>query len=71
MDIDDYLSAGKDMFETLVSDPTEINELGVLLSKIPISPKYAKMLIVSAKYKILKFVIMMVACMSVSEIFTN
>ena len=50
-------------------DPTTINDLGHLLSKIPISPKYAKMLVVSAKYGLLRYAIMIVACMSVSEIF--
>ena len=34
-------------------DPTEINDLGLLLAKIPISPKYSKMLIASTKYSVL------------------
>jgi ATP-dependent RNA helicase DHX37/DHR1 len=50
-------------------DPTEINELGHLLSKIPINPRFAKMLIVGSKHNILKYCIMMVSCMNVSEIF--
>jgi hypothetical protein len=49
-EIDDYLSQGKDYFNTLTKDPTSINDLGSLLSKIPISPKFAKMLVVSSKY---------------------
>jgi HrpA-like RNA helicase len=55
----------------LKRDPTEINQLGRVLSKLPLSPKYAKMLIVSTKYKVLRFTIMMVACMSVNELFSN
>ena len=50
-------------------DPTSLTELGTLLSKLPISPKFSKMLIVSTKYKVLRYVIMIVACLSVSEIF--
>lgn len=53
------------------SDPTEITELGRLLSKIPIDPKYAKMLVVATKYNISHFAIMMVACMSVQEVFDD
>ena len=52
-------------------DPTTINQLGKVLSKIPLSPKYAKMLIVASKYRVLQFTIMMVACMSVNELFNN
>jgi ATP-dependent RNA helicase DHX37/DHR1 len=50
-------------------DFTKINELGTLLSKLPLSPKFSKMLVVSRKYNILRFVIMIVACLSVSELF--
>lgn len=56
---------------SLLSDPTTINPLGQLLSKIPISPKFGKMLIVAQKYDVLDFAIMMVACMSVNELFTE
>lgn len=52
-----------------MSDPTLITELGSLLSKLPLSPKFAKMLIVSTKYQVLKYVIMIVACLSVPEMF--
>ena len=52
-------------------DPTKVNKLGSLLSKIPISPKFAKMLVVASKYGVLRYTIMMVACMSVSEIFNE
>jgi HrpA-like RNA helicase len=69
--VEDYLESGKNNFMEWKSDPTEINELGVLLAKIPVSPKYAKMLIASHKYGILRYCIMIVACMSVSELFTN
>ena len=50
-------------------DPTSITQLGTLLSKIPIDPKSAKIIIVAAKYGLMHFAIMMVACMSVQEIF--
>jgi len=50
-------------------DPTSLTELGTVLSKLPISPKFSKMLIVSTKYKVLRYVIMIVACLSVNEIF--
>lgn len=50
-------------------DPTEITDLGSLLSKLPLSPKFSKMLVMSIKNKILRYVIMIVACLSVSEIF--
>ena len=53
----------------LKSDPTTINKLGILLSKVPLSPKYAKMLVVASKYSVIRYTIMMVACMSVNEIF--
>lgn len=43
--------------------------MGILLSKLPLSPKFAKMLVVSTKYQVLKFIIMIVACLSVTEIF--
>ena len=55
----------------LKSDPTKINQLGTLLSKVPLSPRYAKMLIVASKYEVIRFSIMMVACMSVNEIFAE
>lgn len=50
-------------------DPTEITDLGTLLSKLPLSPKFSKMLVMSIKNNILRYVIMIVACLSVSEIF--
>ena len=52
-------------------DPTEITDLGVLLSKIPIDPKCAKILVVCSKYNLLHFGIMIVACMSVTTIFDD
>jgi ATP-dependent RNA helicase DHX37/DHR1 len=52
-------------------DPTEISELGTLLSKVPIQPRLAKILIVASKYDLLHYAIMMVACMSVQEIYDN
>jgi len=50
-------------------DPTEITNLGSLLSKLPLSPKYSKMLILSTKYQVLRYTIMIVACLSVAEVF--
>ena len=55
----------------LNSDPTKINKLGTLLSKVPLSPRYSKMLIVASKYDVIRYAIMMVACMSVNEIFAD
>lgn len=55
----------------LTSDPTRVNKLGSLLSKVPLSPKFAKMLVVALKYDLAHFAIMMVACMSVSELFSE
>lgn len=54
---------------SLAKDASTITELGTLLSKLPLSPKFAKMLVVSTKYGVLRYVIMIVACLSVSEIF--
>ncbi len=51
------------------TDSTKINELGTLLSKLPLSPKFSKMLVVSTKYNVLRYVIMIVACLSVPELF--
>ena len=52
-------------------DPTSITDLGTLLSKIPIAPRFAKILVVASKYDLLHYAIMMVACMSVSEIYDD
>ena len=41
------------------------------MSKIPIDPKCAKMLVVASKYDLLHYCIMIVACMSVTEIFDD
>ena len=54
---------------TLKSDPTRVTKLGSLLSKVPLSPKFAKMLVVASKYELAHLAIMMVACMSVAEIY--
>ena len=51
------------------SDVTTINDLGVLLSKLPLSPRFAKMIVMATKYGVLRYVIMIVACLSVSELF--
>lgn len=50
-------------------DPTEITELGILLSKIPIEPRCAKILVVASKCGLLHYGIMIVACMGVTELF--
>lgn len=55
----------------MIKDPTKVNSLGSLLSKLPVSPKYAKMLVIAQKYNVLHFAIMIVACLSVNEIFTE
>ena len=48
-----------------------MTDLGILLSKVPIDPKCAKILVVASKYGLLHYAIMIVACMSVSEIFDD
>jgi HrpA-like RNA helicase len=49
---------------------TTISPLGVVLSRIPVSPRYAKLLVASHKYEgLFPFAIMIVACMSVPELF--
>lgn len=45
-----------------------ITDLGILLSKIPLDPRCAKILVVASKYDLLHFAIMIVACMSVKEL---
>ena len=71
-DIDDILENTLfQSFESAGHDPTEITELGILLSKIPIDPKCAKILVVASKYHLLHYAIMIVACMSVSEVYDD
>ena len=65
----DQLLSVKSEGDTLRSDPTKVNKLGSLLSKVPLSPKFSKMLVVALKYGLAHFTIMMVACMSVAEIY--
>jgi HrpA-like RNA helicase len=67
--LENLLRKDGDIF--LQNDMTEVNKLGRVLAKIPLSPKFGKMLVVAAKYKVLKYAIMIVACMSVPEIFTD
>jgi len=45
--------------------------LGVLLSKVPLDPRCAKILIVASKYDLLHYAIMIVACLSVLEIYDD
>lgn len=58
-----------DSFMHASRDPTTITELGILLSKIPIDPKCGKILVVASKYDLMHYGILLVACMSVTEIF--
>jgi HrpA-like RNA helicase len=68
--VEEYL--GGDNFHLWTRDPTVINDLGVVLSKIPVSPKYGKMLVASHKYPgLLTYAIMIVACMSVPEVYNQ
>lgn len=67
----DALLGVKKASELLTQDPTKVNKLGSLLSKVPLSPKFAKMLVVALKYGLSHFTIMMVACMSVAEIYQD
>eukprot|EP00356_Strombidium_inclinatum_P001913 CAMPEP_0170510842 /NCGR_PEP_ID=MMETSP0208-20121228/65982_1 /TAXON_ID=197538 /ORGANISM="Strombidium inclinatum, Strain S3" /LENGTH=116 /DNA_ID=CAMNT_0010794331 /DNA_START=227 /DNA_END=577 /DNA_ORIENTATION=- len=53
------------------SVPTEITDLGILLSKIPIDPKCGKILAVASRYGLLHYAIMIVACMSVQEVYDD
>lgn len=70
--VDEYMGGNRDTFHLWNKDPTTINDLGIVLSKIPVSPKYAKMLIASHKYPgLFAYAIMIVACMSVPEIYTS
>lgn len=66
-DVDEYLQSGSsDTFHLWTRDPTTINPLGIVLSRIPVAPKFAKMLVASHKYEgIFGFMIMIVSCMSV------
>ena len=52
-------------------DQTKITDFGVILSKIPLDPKLAKILLVASKYHLLHYAIMIVACMSVQEIYDD
>ena len=65
----DNLLGVKNNGNLLKSDATTITRLGTLLSKVPLSPKYGKMLVVASKYKVIRYTIMTIACMSVNEIF--
>lgn len=55
----------------LVRDNTSVTELGTLLSKIPLSPRFSKMMVLAAKYSVLRYVVMIVACLSVQELFLD
>lgn len=53
------------------TDPTILTPLGTLLSKLPLDPRHSKILVVASKYKLLHYAIMIVASMSVTEIFDD
>ena len=53
------------------ADKTRITDLGILLSTIPLSPKYAKMLIFGQKAKIIELAILTVASLTVQELFVK
>lgn len=71
--MEEYLASNHgDNFHLWTKDPTTINDLGIVLSKIPVSPKYAKMLLASHKYPgLFPYALMIVACMSVPELFAT
>lgn len=50
-------------------DRTSITDLGLLLSTVPLAPKFAKMLIFGKKAKIIELAILTVASLTVHEIF--
>lgn len=52
------------------SDKTKITDLGILLSTIPLSPKYAKMLIFGQKAEIVDLAILVCASLTVQEVFS-
>lgn len=52
-------------------DKTSITKLGVLLCKIPLEPKAAKILLAAAKASVLHYGVMIVACMGVPEIYDD
>jgi HrpA-like RNA helicase len=69
--LEDYLGSS-DTFHLWTRDPTSINPLGMVLSRIPVSPRYAKMLLAAHKYPgLFPYAVMIVACMSVPEIYTQ
>ena len=51
------------------SDKTKITDLGLLLSTIPLAPKFAKMLVFGQKCKIVTLAILAVSSLTVNEIF--
>jgi HrpA-like RNA helicase len=65
----DFIEYGRKGTLEWKQDPTKTNQLGKLLARIPIAPRFGKMLIVGAKYNVLRFCIMIVASMSVPELF--
>ena len=69
-DLDDLLENNlMDSFQE--RDQTKITDFGVILSKIPFDPKLAKIILVASKYDLLHYAIMIVACMSVQEIYDD
>ncbi|CAI2371735.1 unnamed protein product [Moneuplotes crassus] len=60
---------GKILSMSFNRDKTRITDLGLLLSTIPLAPKFAKMLVFGRKAKILELAIITVASLTVQEIF--
>ncbi|CAL1545913.1 unnamed protein product [Lymnaea stagnalis] len=48
-----------------------ISDLGMVMASFPVSPRYAKMLILARTYKVLPYVIALVAALSVDELFVD
>ncbi|CAG5120252.1 unnamed protein product, partial [Candidula unifasciata] len=48
-----------------------ISDLGMSMASFPVAPRYAKMLILARKYKVLPYVVALVAALSVDEIFVD
>lgn len=48
-----------------------ISDLGMSMASLPVAPRYAKMLIVAREYKVLPYIVALVAALSVDEIFID
>lgn len=50
---------------------TKLTELGKTMATLPVSPKYAKMLALAYDTDVLHYIIVMVACLSVNQLFSD